>query len=399
MSKLDEVLRVARKSEFYKHRIRDNFMEIPITKKEDFARYAPPRSTAMLTEKVEKCYIYESGGTTGSPAYSIYTFDEFDLSTRVLSDLLDPLIQADDIITNVLIPGNLWTAYYAFCKALERLNCVILPIGGGAPYATIIHAMKSFKANTLLGVPSYLVALANYAEKNGLEVRINKILYGGEFLSVHAENILRKVFHAKEIYSALYGPVESGPVASQCRSCKKNCHHIAWNHHLLEILDEKGEPIPNSSKDFGRIVITNLDRKLMPIIRFDTGDIGRWSSNCGELELFGRADERFKAGYVYLSYGKIEECVRSICEPVALQVVVSQEKGKDVVLVLIESGTPINTKKAREVLMDRIKDFKISIDKKLLKLKVRQVDVGMIQRAPRTGKIKKIVDKRQISTE
>ena len=66
--------------------------------------------------------------------------------------------------------------------------------------------------------------------------------------------------------------------------------------HYVEILNENDEPCKPG--EIGRIVVTNLHRKLMPTIRYEVGDLGRWvdiECECGRktrvLELLGRSDD------------------------------------------------------------------------------------------------------------
>ncbi|HIH98682.1 MAG TPA: phenylacetate--CoA ligase family protein [Thermoplasmata archaeon] len=394
--RLEEILDIAKKSKFYSKRIGKKFQEIPLLKKEDIIENPLPKSSAMLTKPLRKAYIYSSGGTTRKPAYTIYSFEEFDRSTEVLTEMLSPLIDSSDVIANLHIPGNLWTAYYAFCNALERLDCLLLPIGGGVSFDSIADTLESFGGNTLIGVPSFLVAFSNYLEQNQIKLEIKKILYGGEFLSVNSAEMLKRVTGAKEIYSALYGIVESGPIASQCKKCEGTSHHIAQDYHYVEILDENLKPIEEKGK-VGRVVITNLDRTLMPIIRFDTGDFGEWSDCCGGFELRGRAGTHIQIGCCHLTTDELESVVFSFCRPVAMQTVLTQTSSKDCILVQIESLGEVNEKLLKERITDEFKDMKASIDKKILSLRIKQVPIGTLKRDRKTGKIKKLVDERRIA--
>jgi phenylacetate-coenzyme A ligase PaaK-like adenylate-forming protein len=350
----------------------------------------------MLTRPLREAYIYSSGGTTRKPAYTIYSFEEFDKSTEVLAEMLSPLVDSADVVANLHIPGNLWTAYYAFCKALERLDCLLLPIGGGVSFDLIANALEKFGGNTLVGVPSLLVAFSNYLEQNQIKLKINKILYGGEFLSVNSAEVLRRATGAKEIYSALYGIVESGPIASQCKRCEGTSHHIAQDYHYVEILDENLKPIEEKGK-VGRVVVTNLDRTLMPIIRFDTGDLGEWSNCCGGFKLHGRADTQIQFGCCHITCDELESVVFSCCRPVATQIVLTQARARDCISILIESSSEVDERRVKGRIIEEFRDLEASVERKLLSLRVKQVPVGKLERNRKTGKIKKIVDKREIT--
>jgi phenylacetate-CoA ligase len=52
--------------------------------------------------------------------------------------------------------------------------------------------------------------------------------------------------------------------------CLVGSYHVNSEHALVEIVDEHGRPV--SSGKAGRVVITTLENRLMPLIRYDLGD-------------------------------------------------------------------------------------------------------------------------------
>jgi len=71
----------------------------------------------------------------------------------------------------------------------------------------------------------------------------------------------------------------SGYIAQECKA--RNGLHINVEHVMLEIV-ENGEPVGDGKT--GKIVITDLHNYVMPLIRYDTGDIGAISTqpcSCG----------------------------------------------------------------------------------------------------------------------
>ncbi|HFG8989997.1 TPA: phenylacetate--CoA ligase family protein, partial [Staphylococcus argenteus] len=53
---------------------------------------------------------------------------------------------------------------------------------------------------------------------------------------------------------------------------KQNGYHICEGHVFVEILGANGEPVPNG--EMGNIVVSTLLREGMPMIRYNTEDIG-----------------------------------------------------------------------------------------------------------------------------
>jgi phenylacetate-CoA ligase len=66
----------------------------------------------------------------------------------------------------------------------------------------------------------------------------------------------------------VYGLMEFGLVGARCDVGR---YHIHNEHCLVEILDERGRPC--EAGQTGRIVITTLTNVVMPLIRYDTGDL------------------------------------------------------------------------------------------------------------------------------
>jgi len=65
-----------------------------------------------------------------------------------------------------------------------------------------------------------------------------------------------------------YGCVEIGLMAAQCFYC--GAYHPADHHLLLEILDDSDRPVRRGK--MGRVVVTPLFNRAMPLIRYETGD-------------------------------------------------------------------------------------------------------------------------------
>ena len=66
----------------------------------------------------------------------------------------------------------------------------------------------------------------------------------------------------------VYGLMEFGLVGARCDAGR---YHIHNEHCLVEIIDESGRPC--EAGQTGRVVITTLTNVVMPLIRYDTGDL------------------------------------------------------------------------------------------------------------------------------
>jgi phenylacetate-CoA ligase len=90
-----------------------------------------------------------------------------------------------------------------------------------------------------------------------------------------------------------YGLNEIGTVALRCEAGR---YHVNPEHCLVEIVDENGSPC--KAGETGRIVVTGLTNFVMPLIRYDTGDLGvavDGACDCGRtLPSFGTIVGRYR---------------------------------------------------------------------------------------------------------
>ena len=85
-------------------------------------------------------------------------------------------------------------------------------------------------------------------------------------------------------------------------TCAPGEHRTFDGATILEVLDEETEQPITEPKVPGRVVFTNLTRKLMPLLRYPTGDRAHWVETEGstdrKFQLLGRSQEAARiAGY------------------------------------------------------------------------------------------------------
>jgi phenylacetate-CoA ligase len=85
---------------------------------------------------------------------------------------------------------------------------------------------------------------------------------------------------ATKVYN-FYGATEVGSIAGEC---KEGLMHIFSFYNNVEILDNKDQPVNNGEE--GRVIVTNLYNYLMPLIRYEIGDmalLGPKRCKCGNV--------------------------------------------------------------------------------------------------------------------
>jgi phenylacetate-coenzyme A ligase PaaK-like adenylate-forming protein len=270
--------------------------------------------------------------------------------------------------------------------------------------------LKIFKVDGVVSLPSILISMAEYVERNKLvDFKIRKIGYGGEHLAPAAEEYLRKILGAEIIGSATYAINDTGVVGYQCEYCTGSIHHIIEDIHIVEIVDsETYETVPEG--EIGNIILTNIDRLLMPVVRYDVGDRGRivpGKCKCGRktrlLELLGRSDEVLIIGADNISVDAISQCVSNVMELSQKFVMYGKFKGHlDLLEIHVECNGLLNEQERLEVaekLVETILKEKPVMAAGLASRSIARPEVivlspGELPVNPRTGKIKRVIEER-----
>lgn len=140
---------------------------------------------------------------------------------------------------------------------------------------SIVKMINQFnrKSNiSFLAYPSALERISEVVKRYNLDIKVklNSIITMSEGISLEGRKRIQEVFNCPVF--ARYSNVENGIIAQQT-SMHSDRYLINSSSYYVEILDlEKDFPVGNGQ--IGRIVITDYFNQGMPMIRYDTGDIG-----------------------------------------------------------------------------------------------------------------------------
>lgn len=135
--------------------------------------------------------------------------------------------------------------------------------------------LRRERPDYLLSLPSNLAALADHAEKNGQELpKVEVLRTYGEMLPPELRRRLESAWQTKVI--DMYTCEESGYLALQCP--EHGHYHVQSENVWLEIVDDSGRPCPPGRP--GRVLITNLNNFVTPLIRYDIGDVAEFGEPC-----------------------------------------------------------------------------------------------------------------------
>ncbi|WEO99739.1 acyl-CoA reductase [Streptomyces sp. FXJ1.172] len=347
---------------------------------------------------------FRSGGSTGAPALSVFTCDDYDNQMRaaahgLLAAGFDP---ARDRAANLFYGGGMYGSFISFFSILERLNATQFPIAAGPDHAMVAEALVAHRADTLFGMPSYLWQLL-HAEADRLRSYggIRKVFYGGEHFTAEQRRVLTEDFGVEVIRSAAYGSTDLGPLGYQCASCDGSVHHVLTDLHTLEILDPR-EDRPVAAGEPGRLVFTSRARAGQRLERYEIGDLGRaveGTCACGStvprLELLGRYGDVVRVGTYFVNYRRI---VRALEERLAyhgeVQLSVAPGSDREQLTVRLDEQYAPGPDATLTAITTEVPELASALEEGLLSLTVQRVRRETFERTRASGKLRTVIDLR-----
>jgi len=259
---------------------------LPFTLKTDLRDHYP--FGLFARPRTELIRLHASSGTTGKPTVVGYTAKDIDTWASLMArSMACAGGRPGDVIHNAygygLFTGGLGAHYGA-----ERLGATVVPMSGGSTERQIV-LITDFGARVLCATPSYALAIAEVAEKEGVDLRKSKLEIGIFGAEPWSEAMRREVesrlgLKAVDIYglSEIMGP----GVACECVEAQAGLH--GWeDHFLFEVIDpDTGKALKEG--EAGELVITTLTKEALPMIRYRTRDITRLSTErcaCGRTHV------------------------------------------------------------------------------------------------------------------
>lgn len=130
----------------------------------------------------------------------------------------------------------------------------------------------------LIGFPSAISAIAKFITDKGdnpKKFNIDGVITSGESLYDNQREIIEKTFDT--ICLSRYSTEELGVLAHECES--EYNHHINEASYKVEVL-KIDQDVPADTGEVGRIIVTDLFSHAMPLIRYETGDLGILGDRC-----------------------------------------------------------------------------------------------------------------------
>jgi len=158
----------------------------------------------------------------------------------------------------------------------------------------------------LYGIASSIRFLAEHGSALGCELlRPPRVVIGTSdtFLEEH-RRLVSAFFHSPAL--SRYGSYEIGGGVAQTCPANPQVHHVLSELVVIEVVDDQNRPVKPGQT--GKVLVTDLTNEVMPVIRYDLGDVARAVEPCpcGSPwpvigEIFGRTSDQITtpAGHLF----------------------------------------------------------------------------------------------------
>jgi phenylacetate-CoA ligase len=366
----------------------------------------------VLTSTVERALVFKTGGTTSAGKLSVFTREEWQALVRDFGRHLASQLNPGDRVANLFFVGDLYASFIFIHDALahETAGITEYPFTGDVDPAVLADSIRVHRINVLAGVPAQLLTFASVLERQGLTLaEVETVLYGGESLFAGQLQILHRVFPNARIASIGYASVDAGFIGATSRDCALGEHRMLASHSVLEIIDEHTGEVIEECNRTGRLLITNLTRRLMPLIRYPVGDLACWrepaEASMRKFALMGRSmsSQRIRVSSLTLLIEDIAKVIQRSTVSADWQLVISQSANVDILCLkwVPEAFNPETAQTGTTLQNGLIEQYpliaQLCADGQL-ELQVAHCTAEALARHPRSGKRQRVVDLRNYDT-
>lgn len=232
-----------------------------------FGMFATP-----MDEIVE---LHASSGTTGKPIVVGYTKEDMDVWSECIARLAQMAgVTAHDRVQMAFGYG-MFTGGFGLHYGVQRIGGTMIPAGAGNTERHI-QMIEDYGTTALIATPSYAMHICEVGEQMGFDWASSTLqigLFGGEPCPPKLKAEIESRMHIT--CTDNYGLTEvMGPgVSGECLA-HRDQQHIAEDHFLWEVVDpDTGEAVAEG--EMGELVLTPLDKKGIPVLRYRTHDLTR----------------------------------------------------------------------------------------------------------------------------
>ncbi len=376
----------------------EDLPKLPFTTKDDLRNTYPFGLFAVPKSEVVR--IHASSGTTGKATVVGYTRRDIEIWQECVARVLSMGNVGKNDTIQVSYGYGMFTGGLGVHYGSEYVGATVVPISTGNTKRQLT-LMQDFGVTTICCTPSYLMALTEAIEEQGLlpQLKLKTAFCGAEPWTEEMRNQIeaRLGIKAHDIYglSEIMGP----GVAGDCEF--HSGLHISEDHFLPEIISaDTLQPVADG--ETGELVFTTLTKEALPLIRYRTKDltsITREKCECGRttarLSRFkGRSDDMLIIRGVNVFPSQVETALLDMGLSPNYLMIVDRVNNSDTLEIQVEVDERFFSDEIRE-LENLTKKIQSTLQGTLLiSPKVKLVEPKTLERSE--GKAVRVIDRRKL---
>ena len=277
----------------------EEYRQLPFTVKEELSADQaahPPYGTNITFPRKQYIRIHQTSGTTGEPLRWLDTEESWHWWARCWGAVYNAAgVNSADSIFFAFSFGpfiGFWSAH----EGARLMGALSIP-GGGMTSLQRVRAIRYNDISVLICTPTYALHLAEIAEAEGVDIASSNVR-----ITIHAGEPGASLPATKARIESAWGgrcfdhtgATEVGAWGFECQT--QSGVHLNEGEFIFDVIN----PDTGESADEGELVITNLGRVGMPVIRYRTGD---WVKLRTEACECGRSFRQLKGGII----GRIDD--------------------------------------------------------------------------------------------
>ena len=351
------------------------FRQLPFTTKQELAadqREVPPFGTNLSYPLERYTKLHQTSGTSGkAPIRWLDTPESWEWWARLWGHVYRGAgVGTGDRIFFAFSFGpfiGFWAAY----AGARTVGAMTVP-GGGMNTEQRLQAILESGATVLCCTPTYALRLAEVAAQQGLDLAPSPIR-----VTVHAGEAGASIPEVRDRIQRAWGArtfdhtgmTEIGATGFTCQ--EQSGVHLIESEFIFEVV-EPASGAPTAPGERGELVITNLGRPGMPLIRYRTGDavmVDDSPCGCGRTfarmpgGILGRVDEMLVVRGMNVYPSAIEGVVREFGEIAEFRIEVSRAQEMAELRLIVEPTLEHAAEDQRAALARRVG---VTLHKRLL---------------------------------
>jgi phenylacetate-CoA ligase len=342
----------------------EDFRRLPFTTKSDLVddqSAHPPFGTNLTYPMARYIKQHQTSGTTGKPLRWLDTEESWQWWTRCWGAVYRAAgVAPGDRIFLAFGFGpfiGFWGAY----EGARAIGTLAIP-GGGLTSEQRLQAIVENKVTVLVCTPTYALHLAEVARQAHIDIARSAVR-----VTIHAGEPGASIPSTRERIEEAWGAecfdhtgaTEVGATGFSCRV--RSGVHLNEGEFIFEVID----PRTSQPAEEGELVVTNLGRAGMPVVRYRLGDrvrLDRSACVCGRTfarlagGIIGRTDDMVTVRGINIFPSAIEAIVRELPEIVEYRAEVLREGAMDELRLTIEGAADAGAvaRELAQLLHDRL---------------------------------------------